>query len=626
MRNNKKNLARVLALTLSLVMALGLSVTAFATGNEPDAANIKDGATEATDEYPGGMSSDKLSSGVTQFVDRDWEVVDAANSKDGDASAATLTVNGITKTVKNSDGTHSDAPANDSDFTVKAYRIIEPVYDETSGTFLRWTIAANVGVELVDETGNVKNELFTRGNIGKLGSVASDGTLGEGITMTLSNGTATCKTAPGSYVVLVKNNANTDESCTYGPMIISAFYCLKDDGSVGLKDPKLGLVANQAFAKKQQAPMVDKQISGGYAFNGNGVNINGDGNYVIADDGDYIWFDILVKSLPEYHGDHPVFKVTDTISANLQADLNSVEIVAFFGEVGDGHTSNDPFTGSNASDIKMNFLDTTANGIKINKLSNVAAITQEGQAITFDFVDDSGRYTLNDHAGFDMIIRYRAKVVSKDMAYGEGNVVELPNEADLEYSRNSAIENDIGKDEDDPPVYVYSTKAVAKKVGPDGKPLAGAKFELFVYDVEGNELTYYADTADGENGKYVVTSDAEGNITMTGLGVGEYVLRELEAPAGYVKSDKAYKFTVTATDDKNGKISDDAAVIGGQIKSADYTPDGETNPGVLTISNSRMTDLPITGGAGTALLMGLGIVGALLGCAVIFSTRKKQED
>ena len=625
MRKNKKNLARILALTLSLVMALGLSVTAFAAGNEPDAANIKDGATEATDEYPGGMSSDKLSSGVTQFVDRDWLVVDAANSEVGDASAATLTVNGITKTVKNGDE-YSEAPAVDGDFTVKAYRIIEPVYDEASGTFLRWKTVANAGVELVDEAGNVKNELFTRANIGKLGSTASDGMLGDGIPMTLSNGTATCDTAPGSYVVLVKNNGSTDESCTYGPMIISAFYCLKDDGSVGLKDPTLGLVANQAFAKKQQAPTVDKQISGGYTFSGNDVNVNGDGNYAIADDGDYIWFDILVKSLPEYHGDHPVFKVTDTISANLRADLNSVEIVAFFGEVGDGHTGDNPFTGTDASDMKLNFVDTTANKIKINKLSNVAAITQEGQKITFDFVNGSGNYTLNDYAGFDMIIRYRAEVASKDMAYGEGTTVELPNEADLEYSRNSAIENDIGKDEDDPPVYVYSTKAVAKKVGPDGKPLPGAKFELFVYDGDGNELPYYNDKADGEDGKYVVTSDAEGNIVMAGLGVGEYVLRELEAPAGYVKSDKAYKFTVTATDDKDGRISDDAAVIGGRIQPADYTPEGEANPGILTIANSRMTDLPTTGGAGTALLMGLGIVGALIGCAVIFGTRKKQED
>lgn len=645
MKRSKKALARVLSLAMAAVMAFGLSMTAFAAG--PDDANIGTGATgnAGVGGYPAGMNRENMAgTTTTQFVDRGWKESDAAGTA-ADTEAATLTVSGIVKTSKNDEGKNVESPANDGDFEVNAYRIVEAVYDPGTGGFLRWADVADSTVDFVDDKGNVIDGAFNRANIGKVGSAAAAGDLGEGIKMTLANGVATVNTAPGSYVILVRNLKTNDEAATYGPMVVSAFYYDKGNGVTGMKNPTLGLVANQAFAKKQQAPTVDKQIADAYAINGNSVSVNTD--RAVADAGDYVWFDILVKSIPEYHGAHPVFKVTDTISENLKADLGSVQVVAFFGEIGNSHTSteDDRWIGKGAG-VDLGFKTVASDKSPIHKLEGDyrPSVEQNGNAITFDFAPDSN-YKLNDYAGFDMIIRYRAEVNSTNANYIEG-IATMPNEADLTYSRNSAIEGDIGKDEDDPPVYVYSTKAVVKKVGSDGNALGGAKFELYVKDKDGNYLPYDgASTAtspwkpeEPEEGHMFFTSVeakdadpdngiAEGDIIMTGLGVGEYYLKEVAAPDGYAVSDKEYKITVKAYNaDGTVVVVNNSTKPTADLVKADYTPDSADNPSVLTIVNSKMTELPSTGGAGTALLVGLGIAGVLAGAAVMFGTRKKQED
>lgn len=609
MKQNRKIMARVLSLAMTAMMVFGLSATAFAAGPDgPDDANISGGATENSNY--GGYPSNMNGAATQQFVDRGWTAVDGSTGTGSDATGAiaTLTVSGID-------------PADKA--TVMAYQVIKPVYagDDQSGQFLKW---ANVDANyvLVKDDGTVKDGVFTRDMIGKLGSAASGNAFGAGIEMKRVDGTDTtytCKAAPGSYVILVGHGTNTDESSTYGPMIVSAYYS-SDTGK--LQDPTLTLVQNQAFAKKQQKPTIDKTISDTFNINGTGALSNGD--VAVANHGDWVWFDILVKSIPEYHGDFPEFLVTDTISGNLEFDPSSVQLVAFYGEVGSGHTADDD---SRWNGDTLVFKD-EANGVKINKLTGSAYMpkidnTTDKTKITFDFAPDHA-YKLNDYAGFDMIIRYRARVNSENADYTDGNIFEMPNSADLKYSRNSAINGDCGEDNDDPDVYTYSIKITAKKTDANGAPLPGATFELLRRMPDDTYAAYYAPAAnDGERVPYTVTSDENGDIVFTGLGIGNYRLVETEAPDGFVKSDKTYDFWIDAYGGNTIFWSDTKLT---QLDRADYTPDGEQAPGVITIANSRMSELPSTGGAGTALLVGFGIIGIIGGCVVLFGTRKKQED
>ena len=69
------------------------------------------------------------------------------------------------------------------------------------------------------------------------------------------------------------------------------------------------------------------------------------------------------------------------------------------------------------------------------------------------------------------------------------------------------------------------------KVDQNGKGLAGA-----VIEIKNSEGKVVAE----------IKSDAEGKIAITGLAPGEYVAVEKEAPAGFILSDKEYKFSVDA--------------------------------------------------------------------------------
>ena len=79
------------------------------------------------------------------------------------------------------------------------------------------------------------------------------------------------------------------------------------------------------------------------------------------------------------------------------------------------------------------------------------------------------------------------------------------------------------------------------KVGKAGKPLSGAAFGLFA---EGTtEFTK-------ENALSTAVSDASGAFLFADVVFGNYLLRELEAPAGYVRSDEIYEVQIN----ENGSV------------------------------------------------------------------------
>ncbi|MGT2756204.1 MSCRAMM family protein [Streptococcus ovuberis] len=79
-----------------------------------------------------------------------------------------------------------------------------------------------------------------------------------------------------------------------------------------------------------------------------------------------------------------------------------------------------------------------------------------------------------------------------------------------------------------------------RKVSSQGGRLAGALFQVFQVNDSGQEEAIQRSGQD-----YVVMSDAEGNVEVSNLPFGRYLLREIKAPTGYQQLKEAIPFEIT---------------------------------------------------------------------------------
>ena len=79
-----------------------------------------------------------------------------------------------------------------------------------------------------------------------------------------------------------------------------------------------------------------------------------------------------------------------------------------------------------------------------------------------------------------------------------------------------------------------------KKVNENGDPLENALFGLFKAD----ETEFTA-----ENAYLTDESDEDGNFGFTDIPYGEYIVKEIAAPTGYILSDEQYPVTISEDGD-----------------------------------------------------------------------------
>lgn len=267
-------------------------------------------------------------------------------------------------------------------------------------------------------------------------------------------------------------------------------------------------------------------------------------------------------------------------------------------------------------------------------------------------------------AGGQITITYTATVQKNAVVAGGGNV----NSVKLQYSRTTdttKAEEDDNKPyeiEDQSVVYTFSTSLLKKGEGGTygGKAMQGVDFALYK-KVENNEwsdqgkvtiagkeynkntdvisnavalgLTEneeetwikipYADRA--EDG----STDTNGKLTYSGLPKGTYKFVETKTLDGYnllskpvdAKLNQQYetKWT-TSTTYVDGKLEKN------KYSSTTYTGDAaSTTDNPITIINRSGFQLPVTGGFGTLLFSGIGVLLVLAGVAVLFSMKKKND-
>ena len=128
---------------------------------------------------------------------------------------------------------------------------------------------------------------------------------------------------------------------------------------------------------------------------------------------------------------------------------------------------------------------------------------------------------------------------------------------------------------------------------------------------------------------YEKASDTDGKITYKGLPNGVYKWVETKTQTGY----NLLKDPVDATLDVNYKAewtvdtaySEEGKLIKRTYDETKTTYDKDAAVKSYTVVNRKGFQLPVTGGFGTLLFSGIGVLLVLAGVAVLFSMKKKND-
>lgn len=264
-----------------------------------------------------------------------------------------------------------------------------------------------------------------------------------------------------------------------------------------------------------------------------------------------------------------------------------------------------------------------------------------------------------EYAGGTITITYTAKLQDKASVGEVGNV----NSADLKYSKKT----DIKTTEEDPPydihdeavVYTFKTGILKKGDSADGEPLENVEFTLYKkvdpqkdkINEAGTAVTFMGadktiltpaeakakklNVTDGENepkwfAVMPLKTGKDGKAVANGLPNGEYKLVETKTHEGYnlltepvdanLTLDYTTKWDDTKTFDETGKLIkhdyNTTKVMNG---------DTEYKYAEIVIINRKGFDLPTTGGFGTLLFSGIGVLLVVAGVGVLLSLKKKNR-
>lgn len=383
---------------------------------------------------------------------------------------------------------------------------------------------------------------------------------------------------------------------------------------------------NASVTVYNYAPDVKKQVE----------NCTTKGKYQKGADysvGDTINYKVDV-TIPKNISELKVFTLTDT-PTNLKDNVDSITIY------------------TDAAMTKP--LDATAYTKAVGAGTNT-----NGFVITFKpemLVDKSGK------AIEKLYVKYTATLLDTAVTTTDGN----SNKIDLTYSNKIGLD-DKNKDEEsnknhiEDSAVVYTFKINIKKVNDQGEPLKG---EIVTFDLYKEVGPYANDTAATEAGaldrakakqlgfdttkdykrvKENLTVDDKGEVSHSGLSNGNYWLVETKTEPGYnllakpvkVELSIAYKTSwsemneyengvwvkheLTKREEKFEKDESKDEMNGGK-------ENGEKGIGSksIVVVNKKGFQLPVTGGFGTLLFSGIGVLLVLAGVAVLFSMKKKND-
>ena len=235
-------------------------------------------------------------------------------------------------------------------------------------------------------------------------------------------------------------------------------------------------------------------------------------------------------------------------------------------------------TPSAGQTVHLDSLKVTVGGSDLNKGKDYTVA--EGE---------NGKFTVNitsikqQNAGDEIVVTYDAEVTEAE-ATGRKAVT------------NTVVLSDNGAEATDSTTITNSGFSFTK-TDAQGNPLAGATFTIRVPGVDGS---------------FTATSDKTGTVTFKGLADGTYEVNETTVPNGFQQSLKA-KFNVII---ENGEVKFKGTDVWGLAPK-------ESSDKYQVKNVKNVTQLPLTGAAGTTLFTVVALLVAGAGVTVALKSRQR---
>lgn len=466
---------------------------------------------------------------------------------------------------------------------VTAYRIVKPIYTAGGGYSGYEAVLAG---SVADVTNPTASEIFAL--------AGRKAELTDTVVMTRNGDSYTATVNAGTWMVLVGGNGKSLAK-VYNPIIVSAAY--KDNalnsGSVSGSE-NWTLDGDKTVAKATE-PTVTKAI-----INDDGAEVKGDDKAV----GDTVNY-IVKSQIPSYGSEYAkiIYKLTDTLSAGLTLQQGSVVV--------------------------------KVDGAVVNASADAYDVTTNTQGYVINFAQDYVR----NHGQSSVEVTYSATLNDKAVSGYDADT----NKIRLDYSTN--FDGTTSAKEDETKHYTFGIDSAL--TGQQGVTTITKTHEIIKVDANTYEEKTYTDQeytegiasalagaeftlykADGTTVLKTAISSDTGHMEFTGLDAGNYILKETKAPSGYKLDETAHTVAITADYNADGTLKSYTVTIDGKATStyaATYNGKGQiqsiekTTEGTSTFKNTKIGELPSTGGIGTYLftIAGVFIMAVAIGMLVI---------